>query len=155
MGSGKTLMALQVIHRMQEHLGRRLKVNWVAPRRHLLQQVMEFNMGYNQENIRPVSLFERYPPSADFVVLDEAHHEATQSCVLLYEKMHHTWTLGLSATPLRTDRMKLSFQDTVNTCFNRRYNGRRIESAALLRRRYHNDLVNARNLGGDHVHQYR
>ncbi len=115
-GSGKTLMALQVIHRMQEHLGRRLKVNWVAPRRHLLQQVMEVNMGLNQENIRPVSLFERYPPSADFVVLDEAHHEATQSCVLLYEKMHHTWTLGLSATPLRTDRMKLSFQNTVNTC---------------------------------------
>ena len=115
-GSGKTLMALQLIRRLQEHLGRQLKVNWVAPRRHLLNQVMEVNMGLNQENIRPVSLFERFPPPADFVVLDEAHHEATQSCVLLYEKMHHTWTLGLSATPLRTDRMKLSFQDTVNTC---------------------------------------
>ena len=115
-GSGKTLMALQVIHRLQEHLGRPLKVNWVAPRRHLLQQVMEVNMGLHQENIRPVSLFDHFPPPADFVVLDEAHHEATQSCVLLYEKMHHTWTLGLSATPLRTDRMKLSFQDTVNTC---------------------------------------
>ena len=115
-GSGKTLMALQVIHRLQEHLGHPLKVNWVAPRRHLLQQVMEANMGLYQENIRPVSLFERFPPPADFVVLDEAHHEATQSCVLLYEKMHNTWTLGLSATPLRTDRMKLSFQDTVNTC---------------------------------------
>ena len=115
-GSGKTLMALQVIHRMQEHLGRPLKVNWVAPRRHLLQQVMEANMSVYQDNIRPVSLFERFPPPAEFVVLDEAHHEATQSCVLLYEKMHNTWTLGLSATPLRTDRMKLSFQDTVNTC---------------------------------------
>lgn len=115
-GSGKTLMALQVIHRMQEHLGRPLKVNWIAPRRHLLQQVMEANMGLYRENIRPVSLFERFPPPADFVVLDEAHHEATQSCVLLYEKMHNTWTLGLSATPLRTDRMKLSFQNTVNTC---------------------------------------
>ena len=50
------------------------------------------------------------------MVLDEAHHEATQSCVLLYEKMRAKWTLGLSATPLRTDRMKLSFQETVRTC---------------------------------------
>ena len=115
-GSGKTLMALQIIHRLQEHLGRTLRVNWVAPRRHLLKQVMEANRELAQENIRPVSLFEKFPPTADFVVLDEAHHEATQSCVLLYEKMHHAWTLGLSATPLRTDRMKLSFQNTVNTC---------------------------------------
>ena len=115
-GSGKTLMALKVIHQLQEHLGRHLRVNWVAPRKHLLQQVMEANMGLYKEDIRPVSLFEKMPPPADFVVLDEAHHEATQSCVLLYEKMHNEWTLGLSATPLRTDRMKLSFQDTVHTC---------------------------------------
>ncbi len=115
-GSGKTLMALKIIHRMQESLGRRLRVNWVAPRRHLLQQIMEANYGLYKEDIRPVSLFERVPPPADFVVLDEAHHEATQSCVLLYEKMHNEWTLGLSATPMRTDRMKLSFQNTVTTC---------------------------------------
>ena len=115
-GSGKTLMALKIIHRLQEHTGRVLRVNWVAPRHHLLQQVMEANMDLYQENIRPVSLFEKIPPPADFVVLDEAHHEATQSCVLLYEKMHNEWTLGLSATPLRTDRMKLSFQNTVETC---------------------------------------
>ena len=115
-GSGKTYMALETIHRLQERLGRELKVNWVAPRKVLLQQVMEENRDLYQDNIRPVSLFEHNPPSADLVVLDEAHHEATQSCVLLYEKMHHTWTLGLSATPMRTDRMKLSFQDTVRTC---------------------------------------
>lgn len=115
-GSGKTLMALQLIQRLQQHLGRRLRVNWVAPRRHLLQQVMAVNADLNREDIHPVSLFEKYPPTADLVVLDEAHHEATQSCVLLYEKMHNQWTLGLSATPLRTDRMKLSFQDTVSTC---------------------------------------
>lgn len=115
-GSGKTLMALKVIHRMQEHLGRPLKVNWIAPRRHLLQQIMKANQELYQEDIRPVSLFEKTPPPADFVVLDEAHHEATQSCVLLYEKMHNVWTLGLSATPMRTDRMKLSFQNTISTC---------------------------------------
>ena len=115
-GSGKTYMALETIHRLQERLGRPLKVNWVAPRRRLLQQMMEANRELHQDRIRPVSLFERTPPEADFVVLDEAHHEATQSCVTLYEKMKHTWTMGLSATPMRTDRMKLSFQESVRTC---------------------------------------
>lgn len=115
-GSGKTYIALETIHRFQEKLGRRLTVNWVAPRRRLLQQMMEANRDLYQDDIRAVSLFDRNPPGADFVVLDEAHHEATQSCVLLYEKMRHSWTMGLSATPLRTDRMKLSFQETVRTC---------------------------------------
>ena len=115
-GSGKTYMALETIHLLQELLGRRLRVDWVAPRRHLLQQVMEANMDLHRDTIRPVSLFEKTPPEADLVVLDEAHHEATQSCVLLYEKMKASYVLGLSATPLRTDRMKLSFQETVTTC---------------------------------------
>lgn len=115
-GSGKTYMALETIHALQELMGRRLRVDWVAPRRHLLRQVMEANRDLHQDNIRPVSLFEKTPPEADIVVLDEAHHEATQSCVLLYEKMKCERVLGLSATPLRTDRMKLSFQETVTTC---------------------------------------
>ena len=115
-GSGKTYMALETIHLLQELLGRNLRVDWVAPRRHLLQQVMEANMDLHRDVVRPVSLFEKTPPEADLVVLDEAHHEATQSCVLLYEKMKAPFVLGLSATPLRTDRMKLSFQDTVTTC---------------------------------------
>ncbi|MCQ2395155.1 MAG: DEAD/DEAH box helicase family protein [Kiritimatiellae bacterium] len=115
-GSGKTYMALETIHRLQEKLGGKLRVNWVAPRVILLQQMMEANRDLYQDNIRPVSLFDRNPPSADLVVLDEAHHEATQTCVLLYEKMKNSMILGLSATPLRTDRMKLSFQETVKTC---------------------------------------
>ena len=115
-GSGKTYMALEMLHRLQEKLGRKLRINWVAPRHRLLQQVMEANRDLYRDSIRPVSLFASAPPEADFVVLDEAHHEATQSCVLIYEKMRAKWTLGLSATPLRTDRMKLSFQETVRTC---------------------------------------
>ena len=34
-GSGKTYMALETIHALQELMGRKLKVDWVAPRRHL------------------------------------------------------------------------------------------------------------------------
>ena len=40
-GSGKTYMALETIHALQELSGRTLRVDWVAPRRHLLRQVME------------------------------------------------------------------------------------------------------------------
>jgi len=115
-GSGKTYMALELIHRFQERLGRRISVGWVAPRHHLLDQMMAANRDLHQDNVRPISLFDRNPPSVELVVLDEAHHEATQSCVMLYERMRPTWILGLSATPLRTDRMKLSFQETVRTC---------------------------------------
>lgn len=115
-GSGKTYMALEMIHRFQERLGRSLKIGWVAPRHHLLRQMMEANRDLYRDNLRPVSLFEKVPPEVDLVVLDEAHHEATQSCVLLYERMRAKWTIGLSATPMRTDRMKLSFQETVRTC---------------------------------------
>lgn len=54
---------------------------------------LEANRDLHQDNIRPVSLFEKTPPEADLVVLDEAHHEATQSCVLLYEKMKSEYVL--------------------------------------------------------------
>ena len=64
-GSGKTYMALETIHRLQERLGRELKVNWVAPRKVLLQQVMEENRDLYQDNIRPVSLFTRRTASAN------------------------------------------------------------------------------------------
>ena len=115
-GSGKTYMALELVHRLQDKLGRRLKVGWVAPRHHLLEQMMEENRDLHRDNVRPISLFERNPPEVELVVLDEAHHEATQSCVMLYDRMKPKYILGLSATPLRTDRMKLSFQETVRTC---------------------------------------
>lgn len=115
-GSGKTYMGLEVARILGERAGRPLRVDWVAPRRHLLRQVMEANRDLHRLPVRPVSLFEKLPPPADLVVLDEAHHEATQSCVLLYEKIRAPLVLGLSATPLRTDRVKLSFQRTVTTC---------------------------------------
>ena len=115
-GAGKTFMGLEIVRLLEERLGRQLRVAWVAPRHRLLEQVMEANRDLHQLLVRPVSLFEKTPPTADIVVLDEAHHEATQSCVLLYEKIKAPLTLGLSATPIRTDRMKLSFQLTVATC---------------------------------------
>ena len=52
----------------------------------------------------------------DIVVIDEAHHEATSSFIHLFIQMRPKYLLGLSATPLRTDKMKLAFSATVNEC---------------------------------------
>ncbi|MBQ9273175.1 MAG: DEAD/DEAH box helicase family protein [Succinivibrio sp.] len=114
-GSGKTVMGLMAVQRLQrENPG--LKVSWVACRRHILRQTEAINKAFFHCPLSVVSAFDKNPPKADLCILDEAHHEATQSCVNLYERMGNTRTLGLSATPQRTDRMKLSFQRTVHSC---------------------------------------
>lgn len=51
-GSGKTFMGLEVVRGLEELMGRRLRVAWVAPRHHLLEQVMEANRELNQSLIR-------------------------------------------------------------------------------------------------------
>lgn len=113
-GSGKTVMGLMVVKALQEQADGELTVNWVASRRHILEQADRMNEQWFNCNINTVSVFASNPPRADFIVLDEAHHEATQSCLNMYEKTGNARTLGLSATPMRTDKMRLSFQAQVH-----------------------------------------
>ena len=115
-GSGKTVMGLLIIKQLQEQAGGKLRVNWVASRRHILEQTQDLNDSFFHCDVNMVSVFASNPPKADLVVLDEAHHEATQSCLEMYENTGNTRTLGLSATPMRTDRMRLSFQTSVRCC---------------------------------------
>ncbi len=112
-GSGKTVMGLLAVKALQEQSNGKLRVNWVASRKHILRQTQEINEAFFHCKLNTVSVFATNFPKADLIVLDEAHHEATQSCLNMYECCGNTLTLGLSATPLRTDRMKLSFQATV------------------------------------------
>lgn len=111
-GSGKTIMGLMVIQELQKQ-NPALQVNWVASRRHILEQTEKINLDFFHCNLNYVSVFNSAPPPADMIVLDEAHHEATQSCLAMYEKTGNSLTLGLSATPQRTDKMRLSFQHSV------------------------------------------
>ena len=114
-GSGKTIMGLLVIKALQQE-NPDLRVNWVACRKHILSQMDLVNKLFFHCKVTPVSVFNSSPPPADMIVLDEAHHEATQSCLNMYECTRNKWTLGLSATPLRTDKMRLSFRRNVRTC---------------------------------------
>ncbi len=114
-GSGKTIMGLTIVQQLNEIHGGSLSCAWVAPRHTLLNQLLEANREFHLR-ITPVSMFARAASHFDIVILDEAHHEATASFIRLFQDMSPTYLLGLSATPLRTDRMKLAFKETVNLC---------------------------------------
>ena len=115
-GSGKTIMGLMIADRLRKMSpGKKLSCAWVAPRHTLLDQLVEANRNFGL-SVTPVSMFARSARHYDIVVLDEAHHEATASFIQLFQTMSPTYLLGLSATPLRTDKMKLAFNETVNLC---------------------------------------
>ena len=116
-GSGKTVMGLKIVQALLERSPEKLRCAWVAPRHYLLNQLMESNRNFDLL-IKTVSMFTK-PEKAehfDIVVIDEAHHEATSSFIDLYTQMNPQYLLGLSATPLRTDKIKLAFSATVNEC---------------------------------------
>ena len=69
-GSGKTIMGLMTIQALQKQ-NPDLRVNWVASRRHILEQTERVNLEYFHCNITPVSVFNNNPPPADLVVLDK------------------------------------------------------------------------------------
>lgn len=115
-GSGKTIMGLMIADLLQKMTpGKKLSCAWVAPRHTLLDQLEEANRNFGL-SVTPVSMFARTARHYDIVVLDEAHHEATNSFIQLFQIMSPDYLLGLSATPIRTDKMKLAFNETVNLC---------------------------------------
>lgn len=115
-GSGKTVIALQILKEISNK--ENVKINWVAMRHALLRQAAKTNNevfvdNFNLENITFVSMFDDKPPPADIVVLDEHHHAATTSFVHIDTVCKPKFLLGLSATPMRSDRLKLPFSKTV------------------------------------------
>jgi superfamily II DNA or RNA helicase len=111
-GSGKTVMGLLIARGLQLALG--IKVGWVAMRRNLLAQVQAENAakGIGLEATY-LSMFDRQPPTGlDLLVVDEAQHDAASSMAFLHQVIRPRFILGLTATPFRSDRVKLCF-DTV------------------------------------------
>ena len=111
-GSGKTVMGLATAALLQRSTGAR--VGWVAMRRNLLAQAEAENLarGFGVR-MHPISMFEKNPPMVDLLVVDEAQHDAATSMANLHSQIRPTWTLGLSATPYRTDRIKLCFDQVI------------------------------------------
>jgi superfamily II DNA or RNA helicase len=111
-GSGKTIMGLMLARRLQEDEG--LRVGWVAMRRNLLAQAREENRrrGFGVE-MELISMFDKRPPKVDLLVVDEAQHDAAMSMANLHGMIRPEMILGLSATPYRTDRVKLCFERVI------------------------------------------
>jgi len=109
-GSGKTVMGLLIAKLLQEEFG--VRVGWAAMRRNLLTQTAAENASkrIEVEPLLTVSMFDKNPPPGiELLVVDEAQHDAAASMAHLHNTLRPRWILGLTATPFRTDKMKLCF----------------------------------------------
>jgi superfamily II DNA or RNA helicase len=110
-GSGKTVVALALAQYGAQQLGKR--IGWVAMRRNLLQQAREMRdaFGFQIPNMRFISMFEQDPPKdVDWLIVDEAQHDATSSMAHIHNRIQPEKVIGLSATPFRSDRAQLAFE---------------------------------------------
>ena len=111
-GSGKTIMGMQFLKYVEDNYPD-LTFNWVAMRRQLLRQAANTNRNmFGMKNINFVSMFEKNPPKADIIVIDELQHSCTESFNNV-SSWDLRFMLGLSATPFRTDKLKLPFNKMV------------------------------------------
>jgi hypothetical protein len=121
--SGKTVMAWLTAKCLQIEIPD-LVVGWVAMRRNLLSQAATENAhkGINVRNAHMISMFDRNPEELlllkqagrkILLVVDEAQHDAANSMAHLHNTIEPDFILGLSATPFRTDRVKLCFDKVV------------------------------------------
>ena len=110
-GSGKTVMGLLIAGALQRERGYR--VGWCAMRRNLLTQVARENARGFGVDLIPISMFDKRPPPCDLLVIDEAQHDGALSMANLHGHIKPTLILGLSATPFRSDRVKLCFETVI------------------------------------------
>lgn len=115
-GSGKTVMGLGAMRQLQKETG--MRIGWSAMRRELLHQARRENevLGFNIPGFVTISMFDRNPPKVDALVVDEAHHDATETMGNLHSMVQPTYVLGLTATPIRPDKAALCFEKTIDDC---------------------------------------
>lgn len=112
-GAGKTVMGL-ALARYGVSIGK--TVGWVAMRRNLLRQAADMakKFGFGLEGMHLISMFDRDPPEGiDWLITDEAQHDATATMAHVHAVSRPEKVIGLSATPYRTDRAKLAFDRVI------------------------------------------
>jgi superfamily II DNA or RNA helicase len=125
-GSGKSFMGLtilkNVVDNSREIIGcepEEVGVAWMAMRRNLLKQAQIENENVKCRNVHYISMFDKDPleqlTKYKKIILntDESHHDSTDSASFIHNKLNPVFCLGLSATPVRTDRMKLCYEVTI------------------------------------------
>jgi len=108
-GSGKSIMAFQCI-KFWTDMG--LTVTWSTMRRNLLRQsggqLEDFGLKVNV-----VSMFAEDVPHTDILIFDEGHHLGSVTGMHLLSQVKPKFLLIMSATPLRTDKIRLPVAATV------------------------------------------
>lgn len=117
-GSGKTITGLMIAKRLWEERGWR--TGWTAMRKHLLHQASAENQATIQhEQIHFFSTFDKNIPKMlqeypiDVLIEDEGHHSASPTSVENYKLIAPKLSIGLTATPFRTDQMKLCYSKVI------------------------------------------
>lgn len=121
-GSGKTSMALLAAKALQSEIPD-LVVGWVAMRRNLLTQAEAENADkeIRVQNVHFVSMFDHTPKKLLeqrsekklLLIVDESQHDAASSMAHLHNILKPEFVLGMTATPFRSDRVKLCFDSVV------------------------------------------
>ena len=97
-------------------------VGWVAMRRNLLSQAERANkdLRLGLDDPQFISMFDKHPPLHDnrgrpieLLVVDEAQHDAASSMAHLHNTLKPRFVLGMTATPFRTDSVKLCFDKVI------------------------------------------
>jgi superfamily II DNA or RNA helicase len=121
-GSGKTVMGfcsmkelLGLSQKLLQKPAHEVQFGWMAMRRNLLAQAKKenYDLGINCPNVHYISMFDKDPPPVDVLISDEAQHDASNSAHHVHAVSRPELVLGLSATPYRTDRMKLCFDRVI------------------------------------------
>ncbi len=132
-GAGKTTMALRNGRRLVREIGPKIwgckpeeiGIFWMAMRKNLLRQTLKSNLEFFEHeveqvycpNLHFVSSFARAPKIGNYkhriLFCDEAHHSSTASELSVMAAINPDLTLGLSATPDRSDNHQLCFQATI------------------------------------------
>jgi superfamily II DNA or RNA helicase len=118
-GSGKSFIGLDAAKKLQDEY--KFGIGWVAMRNNLLKQVVRENEKLEiGAEITPISMFNRNPPTHDswgrpikMIVLDESQHDPAGSMSNIYNIVRPKFILGMTATPFRSDRMRLSFDKII------------------------------------------
>lgn len=112
-GAGKTVIALKIAQILIETKG--FSIGWTCMRRTLLQQARLENLSKFDIPISYFSTFAKeFPTGIDCLIEDEAQHSASNTSTKLHSKIEPKVHIAMTATPYRTDHMKLCFSKVVN-----------------------------------------
>ena len=95
-------------------------IGWIAPHRELLGQAESDNAMISCPNVHYISMFDNDPMQhlskykVRIAICDEAHRTGCDTGVSMLNAIKPDRIIGLSATPMRTDKISLCFQTTIN-----------------------------------------